>query len=85
MVKNSFGLGCALGCVCPTIAYVLVAFSALAWTNGNPLGVYAVAALLNLVLVRYMYRNDGEKTAQGIILITFVALLILLTTRQITI
>lgn len=73
------------GIVFPAIAYLLTSSPLQAWVSDKPLGFYAVAALVNLILVRYLYRNNGEKTAQGIILITFVAVLVLLITQKVTV
>nr|WP_307876445.1 hypothetical protein [Parapedobacter lycopersici] len=77
-------LGCAIGLIFPVIAYLLTASSAMAWLSNKPLGYYGVAGLINLALVRYGYRNNSEKTAQGIILVTFAAVLALLMTQKIT-
>lgn len=78
MKINSFVFGCAIGLLFPATAYLLTSSSAIALLNGKPLGFYAVAALINLLLVRHFFRNDGARTARGIILATFVALLALL-------
>ncbi|WP_353184349.1 hypothetical protein [Parapedobacter lycopersici] len=84
MKNNNFLLGCAIGLIFPAIAYLLTTSSAIAWLNGKPLGYYGVAGLINLAFVRYGYRNNSEKTAQGIILVTFAAVLALLITQKIT-
>ena len=85
MGRNSFGLGCVMGCVFPAAAFLLTAVMHLPALAAKPLGAYAVAALFNLAIMRYLYRNGREKTGQGIIFITFAAVLILLITKNITI
>jgi len=79
---NSFVFGCLLGMIFPAAAYLLTCSPANTLINGKPLGFYAVAALINLLLVRHFFRSDGEQTAKGIILATFVAVLALLLTQR---
>lgn len=83
MKTDSFILGCSIGLVFPVTAHLLAKSNALDIFSDKPLAWYVVAALLNLVLVRYGYRNAHEKSAQGIILVTFAATLMLLFTRQV--
>lgn len=68
----------------PTVAYLLSNYTN--WSSyfsNKPLSLYVLAALINLLLVRYFYKNDMENNARGIILITFIGVLVLIFTRQI--
>jgi len=60
----------------PLASYLLI------WSNllaiQKPLAVFAVAGLLNLLLIRYFYHFQLSKSAQGIVFSTFIALLFLL-------
>lgn len=83
MKKDSLVFGCLIGLVFPAVAHLLTKGGGLDIFSGRPLALYVIAALLNLMLIRYGYRNAYEKSAQGIILVTFAATLILLFTRQV--
>jgi len=84
MIKDNFVFGCLIGLIFPAAAHMLTKSGSLDTLVGSkPLSLYVVAALINLVLIRYGYRNAYEKSAQGIILVTFAATLILLFTRQV--
>jgi len=75
--RNSFLFGCALGLFAPVVAYLLKSFTALG-TMTHPLTLYVIAALINLLLIRFFYRNALDRSAMGIVLITFIALLVLI-------
>ncbi|MGV3761682.1 hypothetical protein [Parapedobacter sp.] len=77
MQRNSFFLGCLLGVLAPALACLLKAFSPLAVTM-NPLSLYVIAAAINLLLLRFFYRQALDRSARGVLLVTFVALLFLI-------
>lgn len=79
---NNVAFGCVIGLLFPAVAYLLTSSSANTLISGKPLGFYAVAALINLLLVRHFFRKDREQTARGIILATFVAVLALLIAQR---
>jgi hypothetical protein len=63
----------------PFVAHMLTVFTSWNLALGNkPLSLYVIAALINLLLVRFFYRNALEKSARGVILITFVGVLLLI-------
>lgn len=62
----------------PAIAFLLVKFDMGNLINDKPLALYAVVAMLNLLIMRYFYRHSLTKTGQGIILITFLIAMLLL-------
>lgn len=73
MKKNNLFFGILLGLIAPVIAFIVSQFDLTEINIGNKsLSFYAIAALLNLILMRYYYRNEMENSARGIILITFI-------------
>lgn len=86
MKRNSFVFGVLLGLVTPVAAHLLTLFTT--WSplgGGKDIGLYVVAALLNLLFVRYYYRHALENTARGIILVTFVATLVLIFLKNLSV
>ena len=77
--KNDVFVGFLLGAIAPLIAYLFTEHTALGTRfQEKPLLLYAVAAAVNLLLVRYFYKQQASKTAGSIIGITFIGLLLLL-------
>ncbi|SEL79277.1 hypothetical protein SAMN05421740_11063 [Parapedobacter koreensis] len=78
--RNSFPFGCLVGLLAPIVAYVITAWFASfnIIIGGKPLGLYVIAALINLLFVRFFYRNGLERSARGVILVTFVSVLLLI-------
>lgn len=75
-----------LGLGAPVAAHLLSQFTT--WARilgGKEISLYVIAALLNLLLVRYYYRNEMEKTGRGVVLITFVATIILIFTKNLSV
>lgn len=70
--------GILLGMIFPAIAFLLVKFDVGNLINNKPFALYAVVAMLNLLIMRYFYRSGLTKTGQGIILITFLIAMLLL-------
>ncbi|SKB69735.1 hypothetical protein SAMN05660226_02735 [Parapedobacter luteus] len=85
--RNSFLFGCAIGFLAPAIAYVLTLwFDSQRITIGDrPTALYVIAALINLLLVRFFYRNELERSARGVILVTFAAALLLIIVEKLSI
>ncbi|GGH01168.1 hypothetical protein GCM10007415_41540 [Parapedobacter pyrenivorans] len=50
----------------------------------QPLSLYVIAALINLLFIRFFYRSMLEQPARGVILITFVASLLLIFTEKLS-
>lgn len=69
-------LGCLVGVLAPSVAYWLKTSASLGMAT-HPLSPYVVAAAINLLLIRFFYRKGLDRCAQGILLITFVAALLL--------
>ncbi|MEJ5055364.1 hypothetical protein [Sphingobacterium sp. MYb382] len=81
-MKNNFWQGLALGLIAPLLAFLLERYSGLveALLGEKRLGIYFVSVILNLLIVRFFYRSNPQKDrlAKGVMLITFVAMLVLL-------
>lgn len=72
MKRNHISFGLLLGSLAPLLAYVISHFNLTGIDLGEKkMTFYVLAALVNLLLVRYYYRNEMSNTARGIILITF--------------
>lgn len=85
MRRNNFFLGVCLGLFAPAVAHLLTRYTDWAGlVGGKEISLYVISALLNLLLVRHYYRNTLENTARGIILITFVAAIVLLFTKNLS-
>lgn len=85
MKRNSFFFGGVLGLIMPIIAHLLTLFTTWNMAIGNKsLSLYVIAALINLLFVRFFYRNALEKSARGVILITFVAAIVLIFTENLS-
>lgn len=83
-MRNHLLNGVGIGAIAPLIAFLAGRFSEMpALLAANPLRVYAIAALFNLLLVRYFYRDGQDRSGQGVVLITFLGLLVLIVTKQI--
>lgn len=78
--NNSLPLGILVGAVFPFIAYLLTKYSNLQATflPGKPLAVYVIAAVLNLIIFRFAYRSGKDIFAKGVLLTTFLAMVILI-------
>ncbi len=83
MKKNNLLFGILLGLIAPVIALILGEFNLTGIDIGSKnLSFYVIAALINLLLMRYYYRNEMGNSARGIILITFVGAMAVLFFRE---
>jgi hypothetical protein len=71
--KDNVWLGAVLGLVCPGIAFFFVEIlkKNITFLKKDDL-LYIGCVALNLLLVRYYFRQDCENTARGIIGSTFI-------------
>lgn len=65
----------------PGLAYILTIYTSIQHNlfEEKPIAVYVIAAMINLIIVRISFRSGKESFAKGIVLITFVAMLLLIT------
>ena len=76
--KNSTLFGLVLGLILPGLALLL--FNVLykdALLLGKPAIPYMVALGLNLIIIRICYKKDADQTGRGVMLSTFVCMLLL--------
>jgi hypothetical protein len=76
--KNPMFVGFVLGLILPGLALLL--FNVLykdAVVLGKPAIPYMVALGLNLIAIRISYKKDADQTGKGIMLSTFICMLLL--------
>ena len=80
--KNTMLAGMLIGLIlplfCVLVFEVIFHNPAIAGKHGLP---YLVAIAINLVLLKYFAKKDKDKTMQGIMLITFVCMLLVFVFR----
>ena len=83
-MKNNLFLGLVLGLIFPLLAQLLVLFTSVQTSlfAHKPIAIYVIAATLNLIAVRFLYRGGKEKTANGVILATFLAMIVLIVLQR---
>lgn len=76
--NNSFLLGMLLGIIFPTIAYVLTNYTDAIRSimPGKPAGLYILATAVNMVGVWIAYRKGRGELGKGVVLATFLAMLL---------
>ncbi len=76
-VKNNVVAGALFGLILPLLAYF---FSEILFKNlmiaGKPGVLYLIAVGINLVLLRFIYKANADKTGLGLFVVTFFALLL---------
>lgn len=79
-MKNSLLLGVLIGALAPAVSYLLTVFTSVqtSFFAEKPIALYVIAATINLVILRFSYRSGKDLLGKGVILITFVAMLLLI-------
>jgi len=79
-MKNSLPLGILIGVVFPCIAYAITTYTSLQTTYflEKPIAIYVMAAVVNLGIFRFSYRAGKDAFAKGVLLATFIAMLVLI-------
>lgn len=72
MKKDHFILGALLAIIAPLVAFAGITTGMISLVQHKPAILYAVALLFNLLLMRYYYKTGLSKSAQGIIFMTFI-------------
>lgn len=49
------------------------------------MAIYTIAALINLVILRFAYRAGKDQVGKGIIIMTFLAMIIYISTHKIVV
>lgn len=78
-MKNSLFIGAAIGIVFPVFAYIFTVYTDLqtSFFSDKPIAIYVIAAVINLVIFRFSYRAGNDSFAKGVLLTTFLAMLVL--------
>ncbi|WP_312789747.1 hypothetical protein [Sphingobacterium sp.] len=86
-MKNNLWIGVGIGAVFPALAHILVRFTDLElhFLPQKPMAIYTLAVLVNLVLLRFVYRAGNDHTGKGIVVSTFLAMLLYLLTHKVTV
>lgn len=79
-MKDSFWKGILVGSILPGLAYISTIYTTIqsSFIAEKPIAVYVIVAMINLIVVRFSFRAGKESFAKGIVLITFVAMILLL-------
>lgn len=81
--KNNLFIGFVLGVIAPFIAFLFTEYTSLGLRfSDKPLALYAIAAVVNLLLIRYYYKLQASRTGGGLLFITFIGVLLLLFLKQ---
>lgn len=77
MNKNSLIAGLIVGGIAPLLAYLVMTYTTLqqSYFAEKPIALYVLAAVVNLVIIRFAYRGQKEALAKGVVLITFLAMI----------
>jgi len=80
MQKDSLLAGVIIGAIAPLVAYLAMTYTTFqqSFFQDKPIALYVIAAVINLIIIRFAYRADNTSTAKGVVLITFLAMLILI-------
>ena len=86
-MKNSIGLGFVVGLICPLAAFLLMRYSNVQADlfPDKPAGLYVIAAAINLVGCWISYKKELDKFGNGLVLATFLGMLALVYTKNISI
>lgn len=79
-MKNSLPIGLLLGVIFPFIAYILTKHTNLqtSFFLEKPIALYVIAAFINLIIFRFAYRAGKNAFAKGVLMMTFVAMILLI-------
>ncbi|AMR30174.1 hypothetical protein A0256_01440 [Mucilaginibacter sp. PAMC 26640] len=82
--KNCVAFGLLIGAVMPAITWIV--FSLILQNDAiimdKPAAPYLIATVLNLVLLRYYFKNNMDKTVNGIMIVTFAVMLLVFTFKM---
>jgi len=86
-VKNNLWVGSGIGIAFPLLAFLLVHFTdiELHFLPEKPMATYTIAVLINLIFLRFAYRSGNDQVGKGIIIMTFLAMILYLITHKVTV
>lgn len=81
-MKNNFWSGVLIGSIAPLVSFLLTNYTKLQtyFFFEKPIAIYVIAAVINLLIMRFAYRGGKDNLAKGMLLITFIAMLVLVYT-----
>jgi hypothetical protein len=76
-VKNNYVVGVLIGLILPLLAYFMDAVFFKGHIIPDKPGVlYLIAAGINLILLRFVYKFNADKTGMGLFVVTFIVLIL---------
>jgi len=86
-VRNNLWVGLGIGIAFPLLAFLLVRFTdiELHFLPEKPMATYTIAVLINLIFLRFAYRSGNDQVGKGIIIMTFLAMILYLITHKVTV
>lgn len=84
MKKDQFLLGAALALIAPLLAFLTLSSGMFTWVEHKPSILYVVALLVNLFIARIYYGRGLGKTAQGVIFVTFIIVIFVVSLGQLS-
>lgn len=86
-MKNSVLVGFLLGLIFPLLAFILMRYTDVQSQlfPDKPTGLYVIAAAVNLVGCWISYKKEMDKFGNGLVLATFLGMMLLVFTKNISI
>lgn len=86
-MKNSVLVGFLLGLIFPLLAFILMRYTSVQAQlfPDKPTGLYVIAAAVNLVGCWISYKKEMDKFGNGLVLATFLGMMLLVFTKNISI
>lgn len=84
MLRDHFVLGAALALIAPLLAFLAITNGLVTWVQHKPAILYAIALLINLLIARFYYGRELGKSAQGVILMTFIIVIFVVSSGQLS-
>jgi hypothetical protein len=86
-VENNLWLGLGMGFIFPLSVYLLLSMTDLEryFLPEKPMALYAIAVLGNLICLRIAYRAGRDQIGKGIIIMTFLVMVLYLATHKVTV
>ncbi|MBE8721429.1 hypothetical protein [Sphingobacterium pedocola] len=79
-MKNSLIQGVLIGFIAPLIAFLLTVYTDLEnmLSPDKPIFLYVIAAGVNLIATRILFKEGFDAAGRGVVLVTFIGVLLLL-------
>lgn len=79
-MKNTYLSGILIGMIAPLLTFAAATYTTIqeSFFTEKPLAIYVIAAVINLAIFRFTYRGGKESLAKGVLITTFIAMLVLI-------